>query len=63
MLFCFILAIYTYFVSFSQHDYSQNITIESEDIPYKYIYHIYHLNTTINSINECEVCDTTICKG
>ncbi|OUM63776.1 hypothetical protein PIROE2DRAFT_9640 [Piromyces sp. E2] len=36
------------------------MTIESDDIPYKYIYHI---NVTTNSIENCEYCDTTICKG
>jgi len=59
MLFCFILAIYVHFVLFFQYSYSQNITVESDDIPYEYI---YHLNVTTNSI-ECEFCDTTICKG
>ena len=60
MLFCFILAIYTCFVSFFQDGYSQNITIESDDIPYEYI---YYLNATTNSIYKCFHCDTTICKG
>ncbi|KAG4092420.1 hypothetical protein H8356DRAFT_950827, partial [Neocallimastix lanati (nom. inval.)] len=56
----FFLAIYTCFVLFSQCGYSQIITIESDDIPYKYI---YHLNITTNSVEECEYCNTTICRG
>lgn len=40
--------------------YSYNVTIETDDIPNKYI---YHLNTTTNSIEDCEFYDTTICRN
>ncbi|OUM62390.1 hypothetical protein PIROE2DRAFT_11350 [Piromyces sp. E2] len=35
------------------------MSVESDDILYEYI---YHLNVTTNSIENCEYCDTTICK-
>jgi len=59
MSLCFILVIYTFFAFYFQCGYSI-YDVESDDLPYQYAYHV---NTTTNSIEECEYCQVSICKG
>ncbi|ORY54063.1 hypothetical protein LY90DRAFT_507942 [Neocallimastix californiae] len=53
MSLCFILVIYTFFALYFQCGYSKVYDVESDDLPYEYAYHV---NTTTNSIEECEFC-------
>jgi hypothetical protein len=60
MSLCFILVIYTFFALYFQCGYSKVYDVESDDLPYEYAYHV---NTTTNSIEECEFCQASLCKG
>ena len=60
MSLCFILAIYIFFALYFQCGYSKVYDVESDDLPYDFAYHI---NTTTNSIEECEFCWDSLCKA
>ncbi|KAG4095772.1 hypothetical protein H8356DRAFT_1398273 [Neocallimastix lanati (nom. inval.)] len=60
MSLCFILAIYIFFALYFQCGYSKVYDVESDDLPYDFAYHV---NATTNSIEECEFCWASLCKG
>jgi len=60
MSLCFVLVIYIFFALYFQWGYFKVYDVESDDLPYEFGYHV---KTTTNSIEECEFCRASLCKG
>jgi hypothetical protein len=56
-----IIYAYFYLSSFSLFIFSQNITVESDDIPYEYIYHFDEIKYD-SSTSECSIDNVYVCK-